>query len=225
MKRILGLLLFTGCLSAAPTMRSQAQLIDLIQQALIAAIKAADVAVQQVQNYTLDLQNAQKAIENDLSQLNLGEIGDWEKQTKDIYSEYFDELKKVKTAITYFQEITGIIAQQSQLVAEYKQAFTLIKKDNHFSASEVTYMGNVYSGIIAESVKSLDQIVLVLTNFSLQMTDAARLKIIKQASTDIERDTGDLRNFNNQNAQISLQRSKTLQEINAVKSLYGITNQ
>jgi len=206
-------------------MRSQAQLIDLIQQALIAAIKAADVAVQQVQNYTLDLQNAQKAIENDLSQLNLGEIGDWEKQTKDIYSEYFDELKKVKTAITYFQEITGIIAQQSQLVAEYKQAFTLIKKDNHFSASEVTYMGNVYSGIIAESVKSLDQIVLVLTNFSLQMTDAARLKIIKQASTDIERDTGDLRNFNNQNAQISLQRSKTLQEINAVKSLYGITNQ
>jgi hypothetical protein len=224
MKRILVLVLFTVCFSAAPTMRSQAQLIDLIQQALIAAIKAADIAVQQVQNYTLDLQNAQKAIENDLSQLNLGEIGDWEKQTKDIYSEYFDELKKVKTAITYFHEITGIIAQQSQLVSEYKQAFALIKKDNHFSASEVTYMGNVYSGIIAESVKSLDQIILVLTNLSLQMTDAARLKIIKQASTDIERDTGDLRNFNNQNAQISLQRSKSLQEINAVKSLYGITN-
>jgi flagellin-specific chaperone FliS len=224
MKRIVGIVISALLLAAAPTSRSQAQIFDLIQQAIIAAITAADIVVQKAQSATLDLQNAQKVVENDLSKLNLGQIGDWEQQFKDIYSEYFNELKEVKTAISYFQEVTGIIAQQSQLVSEYKQAYSLVQTDKHFSASELSYIYSVYTGIIGESVKSLDQIILVLTNFSLQMSDEARLKIIKQASADIERDTGDLRNFNNQTAQISLQRSQSQQEINTVMSLYGISH-
>jgi hypothetical protein len=224
MKRILGMFFFVFLLTVAPTGKSQAQLFDAIQQAIIAAIEAADIVVQKAQNATIGLQNAQKVVENDLSKLNLGQIGDWDRQFKDIYSEYFNELKEVKNAISYFREVTGIIAQQGQLVSEYKQAYRLAQTDKHFSASELGYIYSVYSGIITESVKSLDQIILVLTNFSLQMSDEARLKIIKQASVDIERDTGDLRNFNNQTAQISLQRSKDREEINAVMSLYGISH-
>ncbi|HVU97749.1 MAG TPA: hypothetical protein VHE34_21140 [Puia sp.] len=201
-----------------PSMRSQAQILEIIT----AAIKAADIAVQKVQNVTIGLQNAQKELENELSKLQLGQIGDWESKFKDIYSEYFTELWKVKTAISYFQEVTAIIAQQSQLVAEYKQAYSLIRQDKHFTPAELAYIYSVYSGIIDQSVKSLDEIVTVLTPFSLQMSDAARLQLIKQASTEIERQTTDLRNFNNQAVQISLQRSKDEQDINSVKSLYGL---
>jgi flagellin-specific chaperone FliS len=224
MKRFIFLVVCALGLTILPTTKSDAQIIDIIQQAIIAAIKAADIAVQKAQNATIDLQNAQKALENTLSQLNLTQIGDWDQQFKDLYSEYFNELKEVKTAISLLQAITGIIAQQSQLVSEYKSAYSLIQKDKNFTASELTYIYNVYSGIISQSVKSLDQIILVLTNFSLQMTDASRLKIIQQASVDIQKDTNDLRNFNNQNIQTSLQRSQSLQDVNAVKSLYGIAN-
>lgn len=224
MNRLCRLLLILIVLAISPTIKSQAQIFDAIQAALIAAIKAADIVVQKAQNATIDLQNAQKAVENELSQLNLGEIGNWEQKTKDLYGEYFDELKKVKTAISYFKEITGIINQQSQLVSEYKQAFNVIQKDNHFTTAEISYIYSVYTGIIAQSLKSLDQIILVLTDFSLQMTDAARLKIIKQSSADIERMTSDLRNFNNKTAQTSLQRSKDQQERQAIMQLYGIVN-
>lgn len=224
MKRLLFLLLFVAGLTILPTSKSDAQITEVIQQAIIAAIDAADEVVQKAQNATIDLQNAQKEVENTLSQLNLTQIGDWDQQFKDLYSEYFNELKQVKSAISMFQAITGIIAQQSQLVSEYKTAYALIQQDRNFNATELTYIYNTYSGIIAQSVKSLDQIILVLTNFSLQMTDASRLKIIQQASADISKDTNDLRNFNNQNIQISLQRAQTLQDVNAVKTLYGIAN-
>src|SRR5258708_93964 len=96
MNRICRLLLIVIVLAISPTIKSQAQIFDAIQAALIAAIKAADIVVQKAQNATIDLQNAQKAVENELSQLNLGEIGNWEQKTKDLYGEYFDELKKVK---------------------------------------------------------------------------------------------------------------------------------
>lgn len=224
MKYFSRILVLSLLLAAAPTLRSQAQIIDIIQQAIIAAIKAADIAVQKVQNATIDLQNAQKAVENELSKVNLGEIGDWEGKFKDLYSEYFQELWKVKTAISYFQEITGIISQQSQLVAEYKQAYSLIQQDKHFSAAELSYIYQVYSGIIGESVKSLDEIVTLLTSFSLQLSDAARLRIIQQASANIQRETSDLRNFNNQAIQISLQRANTVNDLNTVRSLYGLSN-
>jgi hypothetical protein len=206
----------------APTRHSQAQIIDAVQQALIAAIKAADLVVQQAQNATIDLQNAQKELENQLSQLDLGEIGNWEEKIKDIYSDYFTELWKVKTVLADFKQITGIIAQQKDLVDEYKQAYTRIQQDNHFSPSEVTYAYNVYSGIISESVKSVSQIVNILTDFSFQMSDESRMRLIHNASLDIQRQSEDLRDFNNQTAQISLQRAKDAQDINTIKQLYGI---
>jgi len=203
-----------------PTIKANAQFTDIIREIIVAA----DVAVQKVQNATIALQNAQKELENQLSQLKLGEIGDWEEKVKDLYDNYFQELWKVKTAISYFKSITGIVAQQGQLVTEYKQAYALIQKDKNFTPAELAYIYKVYSGIIAESVKSLDEIVTLLTSFSLQMTDAARLKIIQQASADIQRQTSDLRNFNNQAIQISLQRAKTTADLNTVRSLYGLPN-
>jgi len=222
MKRISRLFALLAFLALAPTMHSEAQIFDAIRAAIIAAIKAADIAVQKVQNATIDLQNAQKVVENQLTQLNLGQIGDWEAKMRDLYSEYYDELKTVKTAISYFKEITGIISQQSQLVSEYKKAYAIVQQDNHFTTAEISYIHKVYTGIIAESLKSVDEITLVLTNFSLQMTDAARLKIIKEASSDIERLTSDLRKFNNQTAQLSLQRAKTKQDLETIRQLYGL---
>jgi hypothetical protein len=218
MKKSIRIALIILLAAAAPTMRSQAQFTDIIT----AIIKAADIAVQKVQNATLGLQNAQRELENQLSELQLGQIGDWEQKIKDIYSEYFTELWKVKAAITYFKEVTGIIAQQSQLVTEYKEAYSLIRQDKHFTPTELTYIVSVYSGIIDQSTKSLDQIITVLTSFSLQMSDASRLQIIQQASKDIARQTSDLRSFNNQAIQISLQRSKDEQDLNTVKTLYGL---
>lgn len=216
--------IITACccvtLLLAPRLQASAQFTDILREIIVAA----DVAVQKVQNATIGLQNVQKEIENELSQLKLGEIGDWEQKIKDLYSEYFQELWQVKDAITYFQEITTIIAQQQRLVSEYKQAYQLIQQDKNFSPVELTYMAKVYGGIINESVKSLDEIVTLLTSFSVQMSDAARLRIIRQASADIERDTDDLRNFNNEAIQTSLRRAKSQADLNTVRQLYGISN-
>ena len=214
------LLLVLG-FSLAPTTRSVAQ-IEAIQEAIKAAIKAIDLKVQQAQNATLDLQNAQRAVENTLSQLQLGQIGNWESQFKDLYSEYFDELWKVKTAISYLRQITGIIAQQQQLVTEYKQAWAAMQQDPHFTAAELSHIYSVYSGIIGQSVKSVDQLLLILQSFSLQMSDADRMKIIARASADIGQQTSDLRTFNNQNILLSLQRAKDQDEIITIKQLYGL---
>lgn len=217
-KGLLSAIALSAFMIFAPTSHTQAQFTDIIK----AIIKAADIAVQKVQNATIDLQNIQKQVENELSKLKLKEIADWTQQQKDLYQEYFNELWQVKNIISYYQRITDIIEKQKQLVAEYKRAYALIQQDKHFSAKEIQYVYTVYSGIVDESVKNLDQILSILESFTVQMSDAERLKIINRAADGIDEQISDLRHFNNQNIQLSLQRSKDLNEVNSVKQLYGL---
>jgi len=205
-------------LALSPTRHCQAQFTDIIK----AIIKAADIAVQKVQNATIDLQNAQKQIENALSQSKLADIASWVQKQKDLYQDYFKELWEVKTVIAYYQRVTAVIEAQKRLVNEYKQAYALIQKDKHFSPTEFNYIRSVYAGIIDESIKSLDQLLDIITSFSVQMSDAERLKMINRCAEDIDQQISDLHRFNNQTIQVSLQRAKDQEDINMIRQLYGL---
>jgi len=205
-------------ISFTPTGTCKAQFTDIIK----AIIKAIDIGVQKAQNRIIDLQNAQKAVENVLSQTKLGEIGDWVEKHRAQYAEYFDELKQVKEAINGFNEVKEIMKRQVGLVNEYKQAFALFKSDNHFSPAELQYMLSVYTGIIDQSLKNLDQLFLVVNAFKTEMTDGKRLEIINVVSSHIADNLNDLRQFNTENALLSLQRARSQNEVERLKVMYGL---
>ena len=204
--------------------RTEAQIpiIKIIQSGVKKIIVAVDLKIQRLQNKTIWLQNAEKTLENEMSKLKLKEISDWALKQKKLYADYFDELWKVKNALQTYQNVKDIVNKQIQLVKEYKRAFNLSKQDKNFSAGELVYMGEVYSGILKESLKNIELVDLVITSFATQMSDAKRLEIIHQASDKMEQNLSDLREFNQQNLQVSLQRAKEKNDIDAVKKLYGI---
>ena len=224
MKKLLNIAGITLLISLAPVQHTEAQIpiYDIIKAAVKKVIKAVDLKIQRLQNKTIWLQNAQKTLENQMSKLKLKEIGDWANKQKELYAKYFDELSKVKNAIGTYQAVKDIISKQVQIVKEYSTAFNLSKQDKNFTQQEIDYMYQVYSGILDESLKSIEQVQMVITAFATQMTDAKRLAIIHSASDNIEQNLTDLRQFNQQNIRVSLQRSKERNDIDVVKKLYGI---
>ncbi len=212
----------TTTFTLLPTQRSHAIVWVVIQEALKAVILAIDAQVQRLQNKTIALQNAQKAIENALSKLKLKEISEWGKKQKELYDKYYKELWKVKNAISTYKKVKLIITNQSRMVAEYKKAFSLFKKDQHFSADELEYMARVYAGILEESIKNIEGLLLAVNAYATQMSDAQRLAIIERVAQNIDENISDLRRFNHSNILISVQRSKDIHEIDVVKALYGI---
>lgn len=194
----------------------------IIKQAIVKVIKAVDLKIQRLQTKTIWLQNAQKVVENTMSKLKLDEITDWVQKQKDLYQQYFDELWKVKDAIAMYHRIKEITEQQIALVKEYKRGYNGVKQDGHFSPEEIIYIGQVYSGIIEESIKNLEGISLVINSFTTQMSDANRKGIIDKVGEAIQKNYQDLQSFNNQNIMLSLNRSKDSREIAIVKALYGI---
>ncbi|GAB3023965.1 hypothetical protein GCM10027051_30710 [Niabella terrae] len=214
--------LFCLLLSIAPTQKSHALIWEVVQAALVKVIKAMDLAVQRLQNKTIWLQNAQKAIENSLSKLKLEEISEWAKKHKEQYEKYYKELVRVKASINHYRRVKSMIVKQVSLVEEYKRAFRLIKQDRHFSPKEIIYMGRVYAGILNESVRNLDQLLLTVQGEGLVMTDGKRLAQIEVFADKMDQLLADLRLFNRQNIKISLQRSRSLDQVNLVKRLYGL---
>lgn len=207
-----------------PTTEANAQVavLEVIKAGVKKVIKAVDLKVQRMQNETLWLQNAQKVMENQLSKLKLGEIATWSEKQRTLYAKYYTDLWKVKTAISYYHRIKEITNKQVFLVDEYRNAWAMAQKDDNFNPQERQYMFDVYTGILKESAKNIDQILLIVNSFKTQMTDAERLVLINKAADRIDQNFRDLKQFNSQNILLSLQRSKTKQEINKIQNLYGL---
>ncbi|WP_255431104.1 conjugal transfer protein TraI [Pedobacter sp. N36a] len=208
---------------ALPTGASaQVAVLEVIKAGVKKVIKAVDLKIQRLQNETIWLQNAQKVLENQLSKLKLGEIADWTARQKDLYSNYYQELWEIKSAITYYKRIKELTTKQMAIVDEYKWAWKLFQQDQHFPPEELSYMEKVYAGILDESIKNLDQLLLVVNSFKTQMSDAARLEIINTAADQMDINFSDLKKFNTGNIQMSLSRAKSLDEVATLKEIYGI---
>src|SRR5882757_6868711 len=124
--------LVIGLLVLLPYSLPAQAIIGIIKGAVTKVIKAMDLEVQRIQTNTVFLQEAQKTLENAMSELDLSEIQGWVQAQKDLYGEYFQELWKVKTVLSYYHKIEEILQRQEQILASYKQAYGLFRQDPHF---------------------------------------------------------------------------------------------
>lgn len=207
---------------AGPKTQAQIPGVGLVTGLLKKVIVAIDLKVQQLQNQTIALQNAEQQLENSLHLNSLNNISDWLGKEKELYAGYYQELSKVRRLIADYDAIKQIISQQTQLVSEYRQASALFSRDPHFSAEELKYMGHIYNGILQESLRDLDEVTAVITDLATQMDDAERLGRIAQAAKAMQTNLDHLRRFNHQNAGLSLLRARDAQDKTAVKQLYNL---
>jgi hypothetical protein len=212
-------LIFLGLTNSVHAQIVAAEAIKLVVKKVI---KAIDLKVQRMQNQTIWLQNAQKTIENELSQFRLNEISDWSEKQRSLYDEYYQELWKVKSTIAYYQRIKDLTLKQVAMVGEYQRAWKLFQSDKHFRPEEINEMQRVYLGILDASAKNLEQIMLVVNPGKTQMTDQQRLEAINLAGDRLDESFGDLKQYNNQNMILSLHRGKDLNDIQTIKNYYGI---
>lgn len=201
---------------------AQLAIAEVIKAGVKRVIRAVDLRIQRLQNQTIWLQNAQKALENQLSKLKLGEIAEWTDKQRKLYQDYYEELWKVKSVLTYYHRIREMTEKQAAILEDYKMAWQLFQQDENFTPEELSHMAKVYTGILEASLKNIDQIILVVNSFRTQMSDAARLEIITEASNRIEENYNDLKQFNRENSLLSIQRAKSTNEIEKLKEIYGI---
>ena len=211
-------------LVALPEKKAEAQFVitEVLNQTVGKIIRAIDLGVQRAQNKTIWLQNAQKVIETRLNQLKLTEIAGIGQQQKNLFSNYYQELYTVKAIISGYQQVKNITLRQTALVKEYQSAWSMTQQDDHFSTAELQHISAVYTGILQASIKNLDELMVVINSFRTQMSDGERMELIDRIAKKIDENYNDHKQYNNQNILLSLGRSRSTQDVQSIKNLYGI---
>jgi hypothetical protein len=211
-----------GLLAVQEKVHAQVPVVSVVSGIIKKVIIAIDLQVQKLQNETIQLQNAERSVENNLHLNSLNDINGWLTKEKALYQQYYKELATVRTVIADYDEVRRIIGQQEELLTEYHDANNLFRQDRHFTASELNQMSNVYSGILQESARNLQEVVTAVKSFSTQMKDAERLLLIHHATAGMQKNLDDLRQFNNHNVALSLARAGEEQDRAQVRELYGL---
>ena len=216
--------LLLTCLVLCPARPVQAQLIilDIIKAAAKKVIKQIDLRVQKMQNKTITLQNAQRALENTMAKSKLKDISGWMEKQRKLYDEYYQELKKVRQSIALLQQVKKIAVEQEEILRAYKTGCHKISEDARYTAQERAYILRVYSGILNESTTHLDRLMMVVNSFNTQMTDGSRMELIAGVAADMARSLSDIRKFSNQNTMLGLQRERASAELKRTARLYNI---
>ncbi|MHA4811778.1 TraG family conjugative transposon ATPase [Flavitalea flava] len=202
--------------------KAQIPIVDIIMAGVKKVIVATDLEIQRLQTQTLFLQNTQKAVENTMQELQLGEITGWVQQQKDLYEQYYQELWSIKNSIAMYQRLVHLVNQQDNLLQDYKKAVVAINLDKHFTRNEADRMLSLYGRILDESIRNVKDLVAVVKASITRMDDAERLSIIDKTADAVEQNYSDLKALSQKNFLLSQQRAKTQAELVQLRYLYGI---
>ena len=152
----------------------------------------------------------------------LGKVKDLSEGNFNIHRIFLDGLMQVSPAVRNYHRVPGIIDYQLRLVREYRNAFDFYRRSGVFDIEEIEYMGRVYNRLFQNSLRNLDDLVMILTANSLRMGDDERMQSIDRIFSDMEDKLSFLRVFNEGASLLALQRGKEVRENNLLEDLHGL---
>jgi hypothetical protein len=137
-----------------------------------------------------------------------------------LHQAFLNGLMLVSPEIKKYRKVAEIIAYQQDLVKTYKSGFGHFKAGGSFSAVELAYLGKVYQQLFEQSLRDLDQLLMVITDGKLAMTDEERLRSIDQIFDEVSDQVEFLRHFNDQIRTLELQRQNEVKDVHRTQNFF-----
>lgn len=139
-----------------------------------------------------------------------------------LHRDFFNHLKNINPKISRYAKVADIIAYQVRIIKQTKEAVTGIKATRQFTAQEVEYCSAVLNNLLTECGKTIDELMLIITDGQLEMKDDERLKRIDELYTDMQDKYAFCSSFSEDMALLTIQRLSEQVQINYSKILNGI---
>lgn len=141
-----------------------------------------------------------------------------------LHKTFLDGLLEVSPAVRNYRCVKDIVNCQLLLVKEYRNAYDRFRKDDNFNGDEIAYLGQVYDNLFQQSLRNLDELLVIITAGKTRMSDDERLQAIDRIYVDMQDKLMFLRHFNNNTTVLAVQRAKERNDAQTVRKIYGLNN-
>lgn len=138
-----------------------------------------------------------------------------------LHKAFLDALFEVSPTVRRYKKIAGIVEMQVGLVKQYKSAYKRFIAAGQFTVDELSYLSRVYNRLVDESLKSLDDLTMVITAGKLRMSDDERLSAIDRMYAEMEERLLFLNRFNGKTSVLVVQRAKESNDVRVLQHLMG----
>jgi len=152
----------------------------------------------------------------------LNTIGDIKKGEFNLHADYFNSLKTVSPTVRNYAKIAAIIALQIRIVQVYKNTSDQIRKGDHFNDDELNYVDGVFSRLLDDCAKTIDELTIVTTSGQLEMKDDERLKRIDEMYGDMQGKYAFVEAFSNEAKLLAASRIREQRDIRTSRAINGI---
>ena len=151
-----------------------------------------------------------------------GRIKDISEGNYNLHQIFLDGLFAVNPSVARYKRIPDIIRYQSMLIDEYKRAFNRFKSDTNLNPQEVKYLERVYSYLVKQSLRNLEELTMIVTAKKLRMSDDERIQGIDRIYVDMESKLSFLRYFNSSTQVLIAQRARDKREVKSIQKLFEV---
>jgi hypothetical protein len=143
--------------------------------------------------------------------------GDW-----NMHSTYFTSLVTVNPKIKRYAKVADIIALQINIAKQTAKTIKNCQNSGQLTSSELAYLQRVFSTLLDDCAKSLDNLFNLITNGQLSMKDDERIAAIDKLYVDMADKQVFVRSFSNAAAGLCVRRDSDLKDVNISKKLNGL---
>ena len=151
-------------------------------------------------------------------------IGSFTRGEFNLHGDYFHSLKTVNPEIRKYVKVADIIALQVKIVQNYNSTYRQINSSNAFSKDELNYIRNVFTNLLDDCEKTLDELIAVTTDGKLEMKDNERMERIDKLYLDMQDKFTFSRSFANDATLLAASRIREKVDAETSRALYGIKN-
>ena len=155
----------------------------------------------------------------------LNTIGGFTKGEFNLHNDYLNSLKTVHPEVRRYVKVAEIIALQVKIIQNYNRTYRQLNSSDAFSEDELAYIGRVYSRLLDDCDKTLDELITITTDGKLEMKDDERIERIDKLYLDMQDKFTFSQSFSNDAKSLAASRLNDKSDVQTSRVLQGIKNE
>lgn len=151
-------------------------------------------------------------------------VRDLVKDNFNLHEVFLDALWLVSSAVQSDPRLADILNTEYRILAVYKTVTAGSSSSFVWTAQEQGYIGGTLGAVLQRSQQAVDELTMVTTDNELRMSDAERLAAIGRIDAEVREELAFMDRFNNELTIEAARRNQEGNDINTLKSLYGLSH-